>query len=286
LSRDRLAPFLHYSEQDAGNRDPQKREALFKAATGMDYPAMVERLRHYVRDGKYGMGEMAAPRIASSESYGARAVPRDEIRGQLIELDFRTNRSALAKLALLDRIGRNPGDTRAYEALGTDALLDGDEAMARDRWEQALAAGSHNPGIFHELGVLENRQWFSQVDLIYFRLPDDAAQHLRMLLKRSIENAPQQVQAYEMLAWVEATVDHPQISNVNLVQAHFPKLVEKSRTLLALALVRVRLKDDAGARQLLDSLADHDPDPDIVRDIAGIKRYLDSRAEAAAEEKP
>ena len=207
-----------------------------------------------------------------------RPVPRDEIRGQLQELDLRVNRSPAAKLALLGRLDTNPDDIRALEILGTDALGEGDEATAQERWEQAFRAGTRNPAILHALVEMEDRANFSGIDVLYFRLPEEGAQHLRRLLGRLIECEPQQTQAYEVLAWVEATADQPMRANIDLVQAHLPSLADKSRTVVALALVRMRLKDEAGARRLLDELGATQPKPDILEEIAILRDSLDKRA--------
>jgi hypothetical protein len=285
LPRDQLGRFLDYIGRETEHGDPERRRALFQQATGMDYPAMAQRLDLYMKSGKYGQSKLPLPDIAPAGSYAVRGVPRDEIRGRLTELDLRVNHSAAAKLALLNRLDKNPDDIRALEMLGCDALMEGDEDSARERWEQALDAGTRNPAIFHELATMENRELFTQFDLLYFRLPAEKAEHLRMLLGRSIECAPYQTQAYEMLAWVEATAEKPIIGNVNLVQAHYSALPDKNHTAVALALVRIRLKDVAGARHLLDGLEANHPGSDVLRMIALLRDYLkkQDRASAPAE---
>jgi hypothetical protein len=125
--------------------------------------------------------------------------------------------------------------------------------------------------------MLENERWFTDIDLIYFRLPVETGVYLRKLLRSSIQSAPEQTEAYEMLAWIEATSDQPNIDNVNLVQRHYGSLVKKARTALALALVRVRVHDEAGAREILDGMERAQPDEDCVRSIGIIRNYLDAQ---------
>jgi hypothetical protein len=277
LPRAPLDRFLRYSLQDEGNLDPPARRELFQSTLGMTYEAMLDRLRRYVNSGSYSWSKLPLPKMAPRESYAVRPVDRDEIREQLVELDLRVNRSPQSRLTLLDAAGKSSANPRLFEVLGTDALAEGDESAARERWQQALAAGTTNPAISHELALLENRRWFSDIDVIYFRLPADTAQYLRGLLRRSIASAPDQIQAYEMLAWVEATVDAPSAANVNLVQTHFGGLKDKNRTLLALALVRVRLKEEAAARELLDSLEKREPNRDILQAVTTVRAYLDAQ---------
>lgn len=283
LSKEGLERFISYSRRDDGNLEPAKRRELFKTATGMDYAAMADHLKNYVIHGHYGSSKLPLPKMAAREDYTLRPVTRDEIREQLTELSFRVTRDPLAKLALLDGIEQHPGEPRRFELLGADALVDGDDAAAREQWLHALAAGSRNPAVFHELAMLESRRWFARFDLIYFRLPEETAHYLRTLLHRSIERAPNQIQAYEMLAWVEAMSDQPSAANVNLVQAHFNGLKEKNRTLLALALTRVRAKDEKSAREMLDDLEGLEPGEDLMRHVTTVRQFLDGQHPAEPE---
>lgn len=275
LAADRLEPFINYTRQDEANRDPAGRRELFERTTGVTYQEMVKRLEHYMRGGHYGTGTIPLPKIPGRASYTVRAVPRDEIREHLLELGYRINRDPTARLALLDGMEKEPGVARRFEVFGAEALADGDENEARARWLQAIEAGSTNPAVYHELAMIENRRWFSQFDLLYFQLPDETAVYLRKLLLRSIEVAPRQTQAYEMLAWVEATAEKPVFRNVNLVQAHFADLQQQTRTVLALIVVRARQKDEAGARELMGQLEGMNPEPEVLRGIAAVRKYLD-----------
>ncbi len=283
LPRDRIDRFLTYIEQEGEKGDPVKRRALFQETMGMDYPAMIKRLNKYLSHGRFSAGRYPLPKIAPSESYAVRAVPRDEIRGQLTELDLRVNRSPAAKLALLNRLDKNPDDIRALEILGTDALIDGDEAAAQEHWEQAVRAGTRNPAILRAVVEMEDRAFFTDVDMLNFRLPEEKAQYLRMLLGRCIDAEPQQTRAYEVLAWVEATAEQPMASNVSLVQARYPALAGKSRVMLPLALIQLRLKDRAGALRLLDELKALQPPPEILQNAALILDYLKKQDVVAPE---
>jgi hypothetical protein len=83
---------------------------------------------------------------------------------------------------------------------------------------------------------------------------------MRARLRRSIEHEPHQTAAFEMLAWVEAFAENRDLRNINLVQSRFSSLSEKARTLVALAMVRVRLGQPADALKLLTSLPQLEPD--------------------------
>ncbi|MEO7411866.1 MAG: hypothetical protein ABIZ81_00795 [Opitutaceae bacterium] len=250
--------------------------ALFRECFGFDYAEMQRRLRRYVESGSYRYSRQPAPKIVAASTYPMRTVSRDEIRTRLAELALSVNRAPMAKFILLEAIEKNPGDPRPYEALGMEALIDRDESGARDRWEQAVTAGTRNDAIFRELGLLESRSWFQQFNY-YFRLAPEVADRLRQRLTRSIESSPQQSAAYEMLAWVEAYAETPSNVNVNLVQQHFSQLRQQPRTLLALAFVRVRVEKPDEARGLLDQLAKMELDPWTAQAAEVVRARLEGR---------
>ncbi|MES2692754.1 MAG: hypothetical protein V4773_04720 [Verrucomicrobiota bacterium] len=226
---------------------------FFRECFSMDYPEMQRQLEWYVSTGSYRYGREPTPKIPAAPTYATRAVARDEIRPRLAELLARINRSELGKFILVDAAAKADRDPRIFEALGAIALMENDEAKARERWEEALAAGSTNQAIYRELTRLETRDWFRDFDY-YFRLPLPTVARLRARLKRAIEYEPLQTTAYELLAWVEAFAEAPYVPNVNLVQGAFPRLKQKQRTLLALVLIRLHSDMKEPALQLLKDI--------------------------------
>jgi hypothetical protein len=257
-------------------RDGAELRAGFRQVFGMDYPEMLARLQVYITSGKYYWAKDPLPAVAPASAYAMRAVPEEEIRLRLAELALRVSRDSRAKLMLLQAVERNPTDARSLEALGAEALRDEDEIRARERWTQAAAAGTRNPAIYRELGLMEGRAVFSELDL-YYRLPADKAARMRDFLGRSIEYNPQQTAAYEMLAWVEAFAPEPSIKNVALIQQAYPNFTRKERTALALALVRVRLDRKDEALEMLAGLATMRPDPWETYAIEVIRAHLEGR---------
>lgn len=255
IPRERISEFVNYALNHSRVFDAAATRQQFRASLGFDYPVMDEKLRGYLSSGRYAWSRLPRPKIPPGKSYAVRTVSLEEIQLRLAELAFRVNRAPEGKLALLQALNDTPAAARLYEALGADALKDNDPDGAIDRWARAREVGSSNPAVVHELVALESRRRFQRFDL-YFRMPDETAEQLRGLLTASIAQEPDYALAYEMLAWVEATANDPKIKNINLVQQQFNRLQEKSRTLLALAVVRMRLNDKAGALQLLDSLAE------------------------------
>ena len=246
----------------------------FREATGEDYAATERKLGDYVRYGRYAARTMPLPQIPGPETYSSASLAAKEIRERLAELSLRSLRDPRAKFVLLTALD-GPNRIRALETLGTEEYADGNPAVALARWDEALAAGSTNPAVFHVVGQLDGWRWFAQFDY-YFRLPPERAERLRRLLLRSIEVAPQQSDAYELLAWVESAAPEPSIRHVNLVQRKFSTLRNKARTLVALALVRVRMNDLEAARAMLEDVAQFSPEPAAVRSVEFIRKRLDT----------
>ena len=268
--------FADYTLNQAGRFNAEATRQVFEKTTGSDYESLERELRRYFRSGRYGYGKRPLPAVPPAKSYAMQTVTAEEISLRLAELAVRINGSAAGRLLLLHAADRPGEAARVQEALAAAAVREGDWDQAAERWERALEAGSDNPAVVHELLEYEKRKRFSRFDY-YYRLPEDAAQKLRAWLARSIAQLPDQSAAYEMLAWVEATAHDPQVRNVNLVQQHFAELKDKSRTVLALAMVRARLGDQPGAETLLEDLDKLSPPPWVRYAAEQMRAVLEGR---------
>jgi tetratricopeptide (TPR) repeat protein len=267
----------NYFRNESPEADEAVRRQVFKDTLGIDYPEMEKRLAEYAQKGTFYCYKAKLPQITDMKTYERRAMSKDEIGLRLAELSLRVNQSANARLRLLEAAGKNPANARYWEVLGSDAWISGDADVAQERWQRALEAGSDNPAVFHELGQMEGRRWFANFDY-NFRLPDGRAQQLRTLLQRSITCAPEQNDAYEMLAWVEASVSKPEIANIALVEQRGKTQWPKPRTVLALALVRVRMNERESAIKLLDQLDKMNPEYWVASAAETVRAKLEDRA--------
>lgn len=275
LPRDGLNTFVAFATGTRGATAAQVHDA-FREQLGMEPAAMNTQIDRYVATGRYSSRRLPLPKVASQDSYGRRNVMREEIRERLGEVALRTTQSPAGKFALLDAVGRNPANTRALEALSADSLREGNADLARKYWQQAVEAGTTNPAIYAELAKIEGRRWLQHFDY-HFRFAPEVADRLRHLLVTSLKAAPRQTEAYEMLAWVEACAPGPSIANVNLVQSRFKHLDDKAHTLLALALVRLRLNDRVGAEQLLNEVEEFDANLRTLQAVETTKAILEGR---------
>jgi hypothetical protein len=276
FSPEKLHEFLDLASDPATQAHPEVVRQACRDLLGCDYPELIRQVERYIVDGSYHWRRFTRPKIDPPKSYAQRPVTREEMTDRLAELSLRINRTPSAKLELLHAVDREPGSARLQEVLGNDALRDGEMTGVREHWEKAVALDTPNPAIYHQLGRIEGERWFSRFDY-YFRMPPERADRLRKLLHRSIERAPEQSDAYETLAWVEATSAEPYVANVNLVQSRFPTLNHKARTLLALSLVRVHLGDTPAAAALLDQIGHLRPDAAVTRAAAIIRAKIDER---------
>lgn len=276
LPADKVKVWLARAQRPAVAGNPAVMAALSRELLGMELPVLQERLERYALGGRYREVRIPAPAIPAEKTYVVRPVERQEMRERLAELALRTNRSPAAKLAMLGWSEARPGDARLHEALGQEARSDGDAEGAGERWRRAIEAGTANAAVFHELAQMEARRWFTRLDL-GFRLPPERAAEFRTLLERSIAAAPDQSAAYETLAWVEATAEEPVVKNINLVQERFATLVDKPRTLLAMASVRERRGDKGTALELLKALDSMEPGPQIATAAETLRAKLEGR---------
>ena len=161
--------------------------------------------------------------------------------------------------------------------MGTDYYYQGDLERARERWRQALTAGSKNPAVYYELMQIEWRRWFERFDY-YFRMPDETAEELRALALESLAVAPRQAFAYELLAWVEASAVNPVLANVNTVQENVASVASPLRTLLALAMLRLRVDDLPTASKLLDAIERHPKGAEFSGPCQTLRERIEKRA--------
>jgi tetratricopeptide (TPR) repeat protein len=251
--------FLRVAASPDIQENPEQFRAACQDLLGMGYPELQREIERYVLTGRFEGQKARRPTIADPRAYLARSVSPDEMSNRLAELALRSTGSPTANLDVRNRLERSP-DLRLHEVLGAIALMGDENDEAREHLRQAVELGATNPATFRELARLEFNLVFGEFNLDY-RMPPKRADDLRHLLKKSIECAPTQSTGYEMLAWVEASVEKPDLANVKLVQDRFNVLNDRPRTLLALALVRMRLgreKEAAGLLKQLEKLQPND----------------------------
>lgn len=276
IPREKLALFLDVARSPTLANHPEKTRELCQQILGIDYPQINKLLEQYINGGSYSYIRLASPPIADPATYQVRILSAEECRLRLAELEARVDWTARARLLLSEASAQDPKNARHLETLGTLRLHDNDQTGAREKWQQAIAAGSSNPAVFHQLAQMEMRRCLPGFDLDY-RMPEEKAAELRLLLHQSIHAAPDQSAAYVWLARVEANAAQPNLANLNLVQRHYPELTEPNAALLALAFARHRLKDNSTALEMLDVLAKQEPSAVEKRNAELLRAKIEGR---------
>lgn len=253
IPRERLRQFLRLARNPAIGNNPARINELCQQELGMDLEGLNREIRRYIEGGRYQALRLELPTIPGKSSYHAEAVSAATASLRLAELMIRTRRDPWAKIHVAQAVRDGSEDSRLHEVLGALAFAENEPRGAREHWDQALALGSANGALFHELARIESESLFRQYDP-YYRLPEATTDRLRMLLGRSIDRAPSQSAAYEMLAWVEASSQKPDFANLNRVLSQFSRLNDRPRTLLAIATARWRAGDTPGAQKLVEPL--------------------------------
>jgi hypothetical protein len=266
---EKMSLFLRAAGSSETQDRPEDFRAVCRELLGMDYPQLLREMEKYVTVGRFMGRKAKRPTIPPRQGYTVRAAARDEMQLALAELAVRMTDSPYGNLFVRAQLEQAP-NARLRELLGAVAIQEDDTDRAREHWRAAIELGTTNAAIFRELGRLEANAVFGHFDLDY-RMPEKRAADLRHLLNKSLEFAPAQSQAYEMLAWVEAMSDKPDIASLNQIQGKFASLNDRARTLLALVIVRMRLGDKAAAMELLNHLDKLKPN-DWVRYCAELTR--------------
>ncbi|MBL9215454.1 MAG: hypothetical protein JNG83_08270 [Opitutaceae bacterium] len=276
LPPDAAGRFLERVSGRGAPQGAQLREE-FKAIFGIDYPEMQRRIESYLSGGRYLLKRQNLPDIPTEDTYEARPVPVDEIRIRLAELALRVNRTAEARAFLKKAVrqaARKGGpDARLLEALGGDALMGKDEAWAMVWWLEAVEEGSMNPAVVRYVSQAEACGELRSFNL-GFRLSEEAAERLRMLLTRSLALEPEQSAGYEQLAMVEAAAPRPLLRNLVLVQQNFSRIGDLHATGLMFALACHRLGRTEEALGMLDELARHPQTEQAASRLAEVRALI------------
>jgi TonB family protein len=159
----------------------------------------------------------------------------------------RGGETMLAGMQLADRFPSAPGP---QELLAFVAAADGDLQGALNRWRRAAELDSGNPfvllqavrGKILEIGVELDPEshW-----------PAEETRQVRAWIDRALQGNPRSEESMELLALIEANAKEFRIPAVNLLQNAVNRMKDPNPVLLALAVIRWRVKDYATARSIV-----------------------------------
>jgi hypothetical protein len=278
----------------------------FKAAFDTDLTQLEGQLRSYVRSGKYTVrtAKVEVPDLKKS----LRFEPANEIAKQVALEYLRYGRSTHdpgnATIATrrpgiagsmdteaVQRIQeltlRAPNAPEPYAALAALSLAhEKNLNQAKFYWRKAVELGSQDPYVYYQLATSELRDVMRGLTLDY-RMPPAIADPIRADLMKAVELRPDYYDAWESLAILEAVAKQMNQGNLQRIQQIATDERRTQRMMMALALVRWRIRDFPTCRQILASIGQDPRDPFIVNMRRRLATRLDKdEAKAAAESTP
>jgi len=252
----------------------------FNQAFGMSYDQMEDELRDYVFHGHCAISGGKLPLGDYSARIQFRPASDFERDVALLDLRWRLQESGGVAYELRQLAAAHPESPRPHEILAAIAEHDGDSAGAAEHWAKAAGLGSENSYPYVRLANNTLDQLLTGLSLDY-RLPPALAEKLRGWLDRAVALTPDDAEANEALALVEALSGQPRVRVVNHVQALVPQMRDTSRTLLALALIRLQTKDYATCAKITAALR---ASPRVPPDIKSVASQIDRRVASLAAE--
>jgi tetratricopeptide (TPR) repeat protein len=234
------------------NQSSSDTAAAFRSAFGEDYTRIEVALRQYLDAGRYYVRRGHIPALAAVQSIRCR--PASDFERELMLLDLRWRiREPADSLAQAFRLSeQQPNSPLAYELIASMATHNGDLKEAREYWQRAVDHQSDNPYAYWRLADDELRGLASAIQMIQYRFPETTATRLRGWLDQAVALSPDYMEAYASLATVEAWAPKPRLDVVSRVQAALPFMRDKTRPLIAMAVLRWRLNDSSTCREIAE----------------------------------
>jgi tetratricopeptide (TPR) repeat protein len=244
---DKLYRFLDLEE-----KSPLRTAENFQAAFGMDYRKMEMNLRDYLQGGKYYKRRSTSvlPELTSLAFRPATDFERDLA---LANLRWRVNDAPDTAARGLELAARQPDSPRPHELLAAVATQAGDYERALACWETAAKLGSDNHYVYAKLALGRLQQ---RIDALDFnaRLSSETAEELRAWLDHALKLNPDSFEAFESLAFVESRAPRFRLEAIREIQKASYEMRDASATLLALAVVRWRVRDYPTCNSIIEAL--------------------------------
>lgn len=263
-----------------GNSSGSKNIQIVEAVLGMSLKDLEVELKEYIHLGSYRWGRRPIPDLPREKTYPMRQVSADEMELRLIELGVLADQPA-ARLMMLNRQQKGCADPRFWEVVGERAFRDQDRPGATEAWAKAMALGPVPLSVRREtlklqLGPLINSSDFSR------RLPVEMTEAYRREALLILDEHAEEEDGLTLLGWIEASAVKINASNVKRIQAAFPRMQDRHRALLALAAIRVRVKDYKTANELIAVLRSESEEKNLLNGAEKLQRLLDAEVRNGA----
>ncbi len=244
----RLGRFLVLAESETVGP-----ETAFRQIFGDDFKTLESNLRGYLQGGSYYKRNAPAPLTDLADTLVVQPASELEREYTLLNLRWRVLRSADTMLRALQLAERFPQEPGPQELLGHVMVADNDHTRALERWRRAAELGSATPFVLMqavrarilELGATPDPD---------VRWPAAETSQLRQWVDRALRHNPRADEAIELLALVEASAAEFRVEAINALQSRVARMKDPNPTLVALAVIRYRVKDLATAQSILTAV--------------------------------
>ena len=228
-------------------------EASFNMAFQMGFSSMEKELGEYVR-----RNEFQSMRVRSTTSAGpgplqTQALSEAEVSYYLGDLLLHIDRAANAETYFLNALAIDPDLIPAYAALGILCAKQGRFQEALKSLQRA-AANSHNHLVHFYYAYALSLQRLNQEGKKSGYSPE-TLQTIRSHLQTTIRLAPDAVEAYHLLAYVNLVANDQLDQSLILIKKAISLDPGRLALKLVLAQIYLRLGDDESGRRILETLA-------------------------------
>lgn len=233
---------------------------VFRQVYGVDLTREDSALRNYLNGGGYYKNRH--PAVAQDIPVMFRPATDLERDFALLDLRWRVGRAPDAEVSAYALLKRDPNQPRVHEFLAKLAAMAGDEESAMDHCRKAADLNSTNPWVYEVL-LQSALTDYHGATLIDARVPQEQVAPWRAWAARAMDLAPEDHDAIELAATIEAIADKMDVRTINRVQGQVRSMHDPAKTLVALAVVHWRAGQVQSARTLVD-LADAEPKADLA----------------------
>jgi hypothetical protein len=258
--------------------------SAFASAMGMSLGALQAKLGDYIYGASYVIFKEPSDEAALTgkiSSRPARAAERDCVLGVLQVL---AQNSAAAAYHLIELAEKYPEAALPHEARAMRALQDDDPERADVELQRAVDRHTPNTRTYWLIAQGLVRTWLTTGIAPGKRIGEDEAGRLRDLLRRTLADCPDAVEAWEALARTEAFSPAPQAATLDELEHQAGRWPQDPRALQMLMLAgfaRKRLGDEAAARRIAETVA---ASTYAAKSTQALNRKLLGEAPTAAQE--
>lgn len=163
---------------------------------------------------------------------------------------------------------------------GLHHWLEQDYSAATAIWNELDDDYPRNPLVLRSAAEAFIDEWLREPDFDDQVLPTEVDRY-RQLLESALELDPSDQATMTYLAWLEALAETPSVSNVNLIQRSVGGMTHPELTLLAIAVIRMKLGDSSTAQTLVYEYHDRENWPwvelvDALEEWTGLVNRMNS----------